>query len=73
MGFGLVNGFLDHLQVVTTNKYSIVTIFTLYSSLENTNYFFFQSVTRGFLVTAPTVAIHLPSVQVFSSQTPVQN
>jgi hypothetical protein len=36
MGLGLMNRFIDHLQVVTTNNYNTITIFTLYSSLEYT-------------------------------------
>jgi hypothetical protein len=36
MGFGLVNEFIDHLQVVTTNNYNTIAISTLYISLENT-------------------------------------
>jgi hypothetical protein len=34
--FGLVNGFVDHLQVVTTNNYNTVDISTFYTSLEHT-------------------------------------
>jgi hypothetical protein len=36
MGFGLVNGFTDHLQVVTTNNYNSIAISILYSSLGHT-------------------------------------
>jgi hypothetical protein len=32
-GFGLVDRFTDHLQVVATNNYNTVAISTLYSSL----------------------------------------
>jgi hypothetical protein len=35
-GFGLVNRFIDHLQVVTTNNYNNIANSTLYSSLEHT-------------------------------------
>jgi hypothetical protein len=34
-GFGLVSRFTDRLQVTTTNNYNIITISTLYSSLEH--------------------------------------
>jgi hypothetical protein len=34
--FGLVNRFIDHAQVVTTNDYKTIAISTLYSSLEHT-------------------------------------
>jgi hypothetical protein len=54
MGFGSVNIFIDHLQVVTTNNYNTIALSTLYSSLEHT------VVTRRLLVTAPTIAILLP-------------
>jgi hypothetical protein len=36
MGFGMMNGFNDHLQFVTTNNYNTVAISTLYTSLEQT-------------------------------------
>jgi hypothetical protein len=59
MEFGLVHSFIDHLQVVTTNNYYTIAISTLYSSLEHTVYYS-HSVTRRFLLTAPTMAIPLP-------------
>jgi hypothetical protein len=31
MVFGLVNRFIDHLQVVTTNNYNTIDVSTLYS------------------------------------------
>jgi hypothetical protein len=34
--FGLVNRFINHVQVVTTNNYNTIAISTLYSSLEHT-------------------------------------
>jgi hypothetical protein len=34
--FGLMNGFIDYLQVVTTNICNAISISTLYSSLEHT-------------------------------------
>jgi hypothetical protein len=70
--FGLVNRFIGHLQVVTTNNYNTIAISTLYSSLENKVYFS-QSVTRRFLVTALTMAIPMPPAQHGPSHTPVQN
>jgi hypothetical protein len=36
MGFRLMNGFIDHLQVVTTNNYNTIAISPLYSLLEHT-------------------------------------
>jgi hypothetical protein len=63
-------GFIDHLQIASTNNYNTIAISTLYSSIEHTLQCS-QSVTRRFLVTAPTMAIPLP--QVLSSQPPVQN
>jgi hypothetical protein len=48
-----------HLHVVTTNNYNTIAIYTHYSSLEHTVQCS-QSVTRRFLVTAPTMAISLP-------------
>jgi hypothetical protein len=50
---------IDHLQVVTTNNYNTIAISRVYSSLEHT-VLCSQSVTRRFLVTAPTMAIPLP-------------
>jgi hypothetical protein len=35
-GFWIGDGFIDHIQVVTTNNYNTVAISTLYSSLEHT-------------------------------------
>jgi hypothetical protein len=70
MGFGLVNRFIEHLQVVTTNNYNTIVISTLYSSLGNTCVL---SVTRYFLLPAPTLAIPLPPAKFLSSQTPVEN
>jgi hypothetical protein len=70
-GFGLVNRFTDHLQVVTASNYNTI-ISTFYISLEHTVWCS-HSVTRRFLVTAPKMAIPLPPAQVLSSQTPVQN
>jgi hypothetical protein len=67
----MVNIFNDHLQVVTTKSHNTIAISTLYSSVEHTVQCS-QSVTRRFLVTAPTMAIPLPPAQVLSSQTPVQ-
>jgi hypothetical protein len=64
-----VNRFSDHLQVVTTNNYNTIAISPLYSSLQHT-FYCSQSVTRRFLVTAPTMVIPLPPAQVISSQTP---
>jgi hypothetical protein len=58
-GFGFLNGFIDHLQVVTTNNSNSIAISTLYSSQEHTVQCS-QSVTRRFLVTAATVATSLP-------------
>jgi hypothetical protein len=55
-----------------TNNYNSIAISTLYSSLDHT-VSCSQFVTRRFLVTALTVAIPLPSAQVLSSPTPVQN
>jgi hypothetical protein len=71
-GFGLVNGFTDHLQVITTNNYNTIVISTLYSSPEHT-VLCSQSITRRSLLMAPAVAIPLPLAQFQSSQTPVQN
>jgi hypothetical protein len=48
----------------TTNNYNTISISAIYSS---------QSVTRRFLVAAPTMAIPLPPAQVLSSKAPVQN
>jgi hypothetical protein len=67
-GFGLVNRFIDHLQVVTTNSNNTIPTSTLYIALEHTVYCS-QCVTRRFLVTAPTMAIPLPPAQVLSWQT----
>jgi hypothetical protein len=53
-----VNRFNDYLQVVTTNNYNTVAISVFYSSLEHTIKCS-QSVTRHFLVTAPTMVIPL--------------
>jgi hypothetical protein len=53
-----MNKCIDHLQVVTLQ-------FTKAHSL--------VSVTRSFLVTAPTMAIPLPPAQVLFSHTPVQS
>jgi hypothetical protein len=63
---GLVNRFIDHLEVITTNNYNSIGISTLYSSLEHT-VLSSQSVTIRFLVMAPTVAIPVPPAQVLSS------
>jgi hypothetical protein len=35
-GFGLEIGFIDHIQVITTNNYNNIAISTLYSSLQQT-------------------------------------
>jgi hypothetical protein len=67
-----MNRVIDQLQVVSTNNYNTIIISTLYSSLEHRVYCS-QSVTRHFLLTAPTLAIPLPPAQVLSSQTPVRN
>jgi hypothetical protein len=58
MGFGLMNRFIDNLQVVTTNNYNTIAISTIYISLEHI-LLCSQSVTRRFLATAPTTAIPL--------------
>jgi hypothetical protein len=55
-GLGLVNRFNCHLQAVATNNYNTIAISTLYTSLEHTVKSS-QSVTRHFLVMAPTMAI----------------
>jgi hypothetical protein len=55
-----------------TNNYSTITISTVYSLLEHTVQYS-QSVTRCFLVTAQTTGLPLPSAQVLSSQTLIQN
>jgi hypothetical protein len=60
-GFGLVNVFIDHLQVVTTNNYNTIAVSTLYSSLQHTVWCS-ESVTGRFLVTAPTMPTSLPPV-----------
>jgi hypothetical protein len=70
--FGLVDRFIDQLQVVIPNNYNTTAISTTHSTLENTVQSR-QSVTRHFLVTVPTMAIPLPPAQVLSSQNPVQN
>jgi hypothetical protein len=54
-GFGLLQISIHRLQVVTTNNYNIVAICTLYSSLQHSLQCS-QSVTRHFLITAPTIA-----------------
>jgi hypothetical protein len=64
-GFGLVNRFIDHLQVVTT--YNTIDIPTLYSLLAfSVCYYKFPG--NGFNNGYSTA-----SGQVLSSQTPVQN
>jgi hypothetical protein len=50
---------IDGVWIVTTNNYNTIAISTLYSSLEHTVYCS-QSISRRFLVTAPTKAISLP-------------
>jgi hypothetical protein len=52
-----VNKFIDHLKVVTTNNYNVITISTIYSSLDNSVLF---SVTGRFLAMALTMIIPLP-------------
>jgi hypothetical protein len=54
-----IGEYIYHLQVVTTNKYNTVAISTLQFTRAH-NSLVFQSVTRRFLVTAPTMAIPLP-------------
>jgi hypothetical protein len=71
-GFGFMNRFIDYLQVITTNNYNTIAISTIYNSLEHTVKCS-QSVTRRFLVTAPTMTIPLLPAQVLSSHTSVQN
>jgi hypothetical protein len=46
-----VNRFIDCLQVVTTENYNVIVVYTIYSS---------HFVNRFFLVTAPAMAIPLP-------------
>jgi hypothetical protein len=54
----MVNRFSDYLHIVTTINYNTITISILYSSVEHTIQRF-QSATRRFLVTAPTMTIPL--------------
>jgi hypothetical protein len=67
-----VNRFIDRLQFVTINNYNTISTSTIYISLEHTVYCS-QSVTRLFLIRAPTIAIPLPPPQILSIHTPVQN
>jgi hypothetical protein len=62
-----VNGFIGHLQAVTTNDYNSNAVFRVHTVWGS------QCVTRRFLVTAETVGIPLTLAQVHSSRTPVQN
>jgi hypothetical protein len=55
----MVNRFMDNLQIVTTVNYNTVDISKRYSSLEHTVECS-HSVTRRFLIAAPTMAIPLP-------------
>jgi hypothetical protein len=50
---------VGHLQVVTSSNCNTIAIYTFYSSLEHTVWCS-RSVTRCFLVKAPTVVIPLP-------------
>jgi hypothetical protein len=54
-----VNRFIGRFEIVTTNNYNTIAVSTLYNSVEHT-VFCSQSVTRRFLVTAPTLAVPLP-------------
>jgi hypothetical protein len=67
-----IGRYFDHLHVVTTNNYSTVAISKIYNLLEHTVKCS-QSVTRRFLVTAPSLAIPLSQAQDLSSQTLLQN
>jgi hypothetical protein len=63
MGFGLVNEYIDRLQVITTTNYNPIAISTLYTSQEHT-VCCSQSVTRRFLVTVqqwPFLCLQLKS------------
>jgi hypothetical protein len=56
-GFGLVNRFIDDLQVVTTNNYNTVTISTFYKSLHAKSSPACNVLTRRFLVTASSSGV----------------
>jgi hypothetical protein len=67
-----MNRFIAQFQVVTTNNYNTIVIYTLCNSIDHTVYVP-QSATRHFLATVPTIAIPLPLPHVLSSQTVVQD